>query len=329
LKVVKKRFSKPGRVNSLFIVNDQFILVRTIGKTTYLNRIPIKESEGASSQFETPLNGYLACKETEFVYSNKNFEFSNFYFTWNNNNFALFNGKFLVAGLDFTNSVKIFDLKGKLIQSLDFHTMTVLCTSCTSEILASGGLDSRIKLWKYEKDLFFEGLTLNGHNSPIFSLKMLESYQLIFSASDQNLLLVHDLKTGLCLQKLDLKVKDLDVNEIGLLAVATEDHLKVLGVNFDQVSEKKIFDVVKSIKLSPCGNFCIQAYEHSIFIHDIFDESKDKLFSECSGFDIQFNPSDKNIFIVYDQGTDLHIDLLRFVSTQMILNQKKIIEELV
>ena len=169
--------------------------------------------------------------------------------------------------------------------------------------------------------------TLNGHSSPVFCLRVLDSYQLIFSASDQNLLLVHDIRSGLCLHKLDLKVKDIDVNEVGILAVATEVDVRFLGVNLDLIEKYEVFNVIKSIKLSPCGNFCIQCYEHSIFLHDIFDINKEKSFSGCTGFEIIV--SDKSILLIYDEKEEVHVDMLRFISNQMILNQKKIIEELV
>ena len=327
LKLVKNRISKPGNVNAMFLNSEVIIVIRTIGKVTLLSRFPLKETENSNSYTECNLAGFLAMREAEFVYSNKKFVFSKFFFIWNNNNFALFAGKLIVAGLDITNSLKLYDLKGKLVQSLNFHTMTILSVACTNDLIASAGLDSRIKIWKYEKDLFVEGITLNGHCSPVFCLRILDSYQLIVSASDQNLLLVHDIRSGLCLHKLDLKVKDIDVNEIGILAVATEVDVRFLGVNLDLIEKYEIFNVIKSIKLSPCGNFCIQCYEHSIFLHDIFDVNKEKSFSGCTGFEIIV--SDKSILLIYDEKEEVHVDMLRFVSNQMILNQKKIIEELV
>ena len=327
LKLVKKRISRPGKVNAMFLTGDVIVVIRTIGKVTLISRFPLKETENSNSFTEATLAGFLATREAEFVYSNKKFVFSKFFFTWSNNSFALFAGKLIVAGLDITNSVKLYDLKGKLVQSLSFHTMTILSVACTNDLIASAGLDSRIKIWKYEKDSFIEGITLNGHSSPVFCLRVLDSYQLIFSASDQNLLLVHDIRSGLCLHKLDLKVKDIDVNEVGILAVATEVDVRFLGVNLDLIEKYEVFNVIKSIKLSPCGNFCIQCYEHSIFLHDIFDINKEKSFSGCTGFEIIV--SDKSILLIYDEKEEVHVDMLRFISNQMILNQKKIIEELV
>lgn len=319
-----------GKVNFMFVFNECIFYVKTEENVTSLFKVTLKDTHDFSPVFvEFVLKDFCAVPETNFAYNGKDFRFYQFNFKWSNNNFSVFNSKYLIAGLDQSNMVKIFDFKGKIVQTLNFHTMPVLCVTCTSDKIFSAGFDTKIKAWKKDiKENFVESFTFHGHSSPVIALKALDSYQILVSASSQNLILTHDTKNSECLSKIELTVTCIEVNEIGVLSFGCDSKIGFFGVNLDQITKFYPTEPVKSIKLSSCGNFCIVGYESSVEIFDIFNYEKKKAYEVQNTFGIEIHPQEKFIYFACQDKTETVLSSLYVISNRQRDLQTKLMKEL-
>lgn len=329
----EKKFGAFGKVHSMFIVNDGLIIVKTANKLTYLCKFILKDYiEIGNASVDAVLQGYQAMPEGEFGYTDSEFQNKTLKFEYGNQNFALISNKFLVAGLDISNKVKIFDLKGNFLQSLLFHTQFVICVEGATEQIFSGSFDSSIKAWSLDKESYFSSFSFYGHKSPVTHLKLLESFQVIVSVSIKHTILFHDTKNSECLYRIEASILDIDICDHGLIGLVFGNKIQYRGINGEIAAEYEVSEKVHSIKISPCGNFCIEASMTSVVMRDIFRNQRiEKLgeFNRMKIDNIVIHPSEKGIFYLKKLGLEAYLGMFKLISKKILEEQKGIIYDLI
>ena len=321
-----------GKVHSLFIASDFLYIVKTVNKETFICKFGIKDNEIGNFVSEHVLQGFQAIREGEFSYINSKFQEKSVKLVYGCKNFALISNKFLVAGLDVTNRVKIFDLKGKLFQCLSFHTQFITSVAAVSEQIFSGSFDSSIKAWRLDKENFFSSLSFYGHDSPIFLLNYLDTFQILVSVSANQTILLHDTKNSECLYRIQASVISIDTNEHGLIGVVFENKVQYFGVNGEIAAEYEVQEKVQFLKITPCGNFSIEISEGSLLIRDIFRSEKIErleIIGTMKIDQIALHPSEEAIFYVKKQGLEAFIGSYKLVSDKIEKGQRDIIFDIV
>ena len=270
-KKIYKKIDSIGKAYALFLCKKKIYIIKSIGNTVFLTGYNVNQN-----------NRNIECKYTEYElenyykYEEKDFTFTEYYqfsfeslpLSYTANTFALFQNEFLISGMHPSNVVSIHTLKGKHYGSLSFHTSLVSCVACTQEYIISASLDSTILSWKMlPKSQFSPFLQYFGHYSPISQLKVLDSYQIIVSASVEGIVLIHDIRYSACLRKINEHATCLSLSELGIIGISCKNAVKFYGLNTELIIESAI-DPPDSIKFNYTGDYCIEMHKKLIRFSD-------------------------------------------------------------
>lgn len=322
--------SKLGKAYAAYYFEDSILTVKTIGNKLFVTRYKFKEHIETPIMFsESPLQHYTKSQELEQPIADLNFSYAYLQVVYTSNTFAVFCNKYVVSGLDSSKCLMVHNFKGELIGALLHHTELITVVSSTPDYILSAGLDSTIKSWKSINDMFIENTQYFGHDSPVMHLKTIDSYQVVISGSLQGLVLVHDIRTGDCLSKIDENIIGLDTNEIGFIGLCTSEKIKFFGLNGDFIREHAVYNLVNCVKFSVCGDFFIEAYEKFVIFRDIMRPEVEHVIEISAVSELVVHPSEKTLyFFVNLLDTAEHsVNLYRLSSLKQLKLQQTIIDE--
>jgi Beige/BEACH domain/PH domain associated with Beige/BEACH len=237
------------------------------------------------------------------------------------NTFAVTKHDYLISGLDRSNSLLVHNFKGELIDCLFFHTDLITSVACASDYLFSGSLDSSVVSWKLNaKKVFKRHLVYFGHSSCVMHIKALDSYQLLFTSSIQKLILIHDIRTAECLNKIDEFAHCFDVCELGVLGLFNLEYVRFYGINGELISETKVYDIINNLKFSETGEFLIEFYNKCTVIRDIVKPDQERVIEIDNVLDCVSRSFEKIFYLFNSPPEKNHI----FVHTYKLMSSKKI-----
>jgi WD40 repeat protein len=280
---------------------------------------------------EVQLTCYFPELSSSFHYILTDFSYRAFELSSFNNSFSVVLDKFLIAGLDRSFDIKVFDMKGKLLNNLSFHSQIILTVTSSSDQLFSGSFDCSIKSWHIEKDSFIRSFTFFAHEAPVISLKIIQSFQVLVSLSAEGRVLIHDTKNAECLNSLIFPAFLMDVNENGIVLLASRSKVLVVGINCETVSEFEVENDLESVQISPCANFCIEAYSDEVVLRDIFSLNTERC-EKIEGFrfrNVLMHRGELGFMYWAQGGTDAIVGALRYVSLKKLENKNEIILDLI
>lgn len=295
-KLHQKNWS-PGTPVAIFYTKQCVIIIKILGSEVILCKYSL-EKENYLKPEEFKLE-YYGLNESNLFPETKWKLFENFLPKKNEHRiFGLQSDNFLVSGMSSTNSIMIHTLKGKLQSCLYYHTDAVSCISCTKELIFSGSLDSTLVSWKWTTDYkFIKNLTYYGHSSAVTHLEVLDSYQILVSASLQNLVLIHDIRSSYCLKKISQSVSCLSISELGIIAIGTPDTVSFYGLNCEIISQTRTDAEPIDIKFNFYGDYCILIYKNSICFQDPTDPQRQNFLHLDGIKDLVIHPTEKAIFM--------------------------------
>ena len=329
-----KPASLSGKVLFFHILTDHILVLKKIKSSCSLTRFQLKDqNELIFPPIEYPVPDLTLASSRELVYSLPDFTIKSFSLPSQScNSFAVMQHKYLVAALDQSHNVQVFDLKGKLVQSLAFHSDLVLSVCAGPDQFFSGSFDSSIKSWTLNsrlQDSFQRGLSFFGHKSPVFLLKVIHSYSVLVSCSDEGLVLVHDTKNAECLHSVKFYCKLIDVHEYGLVLLADGLKVKVFGVNLDLVAEYEEF--LDCLKFCCCGSFIVEACSGEVFLKDYFNGRRE-ICDKMQGLnvaDVGISCAEKGVLFTANGEKGEVLGFLKLVSLKQLESKNEIILDLI
>ena len=324
-----------GKILFFHISTDCVLILKQVKSSCFITKFLIKDqNELILPPIEYPVPDLSLVSDPELLYTLPDFAIKSFSLNLNqhSNSFAVLQHKYLVASLDQSHNVQIFDLKGKLVQSLSFHSDLVLSVCTSPDQVFSGSFDSSIKSWTLlssPPDSFKRGLSFFGHKSPVSLLKVIHSYSVLVSSSAEGLVLVHDTKNAECLHSVKFYCKFIDVHEYGLVLLADGFKVKVFGVNLDIVAEYE--EIVDCLKFCCCGNFIVEACAGEVFVKDYFNgrrEICDKL-QGLNVVDVGTSFSEKGILFCACGDKRAALGFFKLVSLKQLESKNEIILDLI
>ena len=325
---------KKGKVHAAFFLESFIITVKSLEESLFVSKYTFKEHlEMPLLHNEYQLQHYSKFLESEAMMETSEYFYDSLQIQYTSNTFAVFLNRYLVSGLDNSNTLAIHNFKGELVCSLFSHTALITAVAATAEHVFSAGLDSIMISWKWsEQGVFARHARYFGHDSPILHLKVLESYQAVVSASMQGLLLVHDIRTGECLGKVRENVTCIDVHEIGIIGIFNSQKVMFFGVNGDKISKYRVYNILNSIRFSLCGGFVIECYDKFMVFREFMKPQEHEFAVEdnISGVSqVLLHPSEKTIycFMNSSEKNENSMALYWLASKKQIIAQQNIIEE--
>ena len=334
LKRLQKTDSKPGRIAAVFLLNLSLITIKILNDQIFITKYKFKDANDTLIfHCEFLLQHYKPVHENEKMIETCNLSHIFLEVQPNTNVFAIFQKKYLLSGLDPSNNLIIHTLKGSIFTLLPYHTNIITSVCCTSTHIFSASLDSTIMSWKFISinNTFNEHTSFFGHSSPVLHLQALDSYQLIISSSLEGILLIHDIRTGECLKKINESALCFDVNEHGIIGVCNSGKIRFFEVNGEMISEYDVYNVVNSLKFTQDGDFIIEIYDKFLIIRDFFRPYPEKCVEISGVSDIVLDFSEKSIFVGTNSlaSEENYVNLYRLFSKKQLKTQQNLLIELV
>lgn len=280
-----------GVVVAAFVLNKTAVMVKRKEKMFFIFKISIKGLEDSNLSSEYCLKNFPAFEFEGVPGCRRKLKYSI-------QSFALFREKFLVSAMHLSNSLMVHNMKGELVQTLFFHSKLTISVSKSENFLFSGSLDSTLACWEYtESNLIVYKRSFFGHNSAVFTIKVLESYCVVVSASENSLILIHDFRNSECLVKIDQQCEHLDVSELGFLSCANENIISFFHVTGENIYQESVQELIQGVKFTPLGEYCIVQHEDKVIIKDPTDQRTNGVLDIAKILVFDFHAQDKYIAI--------------------------------
>lgn len=280
-----------GIVVAAFVLKKTAVMVKRQENNFYILSIKIKGLEDNNLSTEYCLKRLAAWDSEQLSVKCSNIKYSN-------KSFAVFREKFLISALHLSNSVIVHNMKGELVQTLYFHTSLTITVASSENFIFSGGLDSTIGCWNFsESNLFSFNKSFIGHNSPVLTIKVLESYCVLVSGSQDGLILIHDFRNSECLVKILQPCEHLDVSELGFIGCSYKNTISFFHITGENIYKELMQKQITEVKFTPLGEYCIIQQEDKIIIKDPTDQRLNGDIGMSKILVLDFHPQDKYIAI--------------------------------
>jgi len=280
-----------GVVVAAFVLNKIAVMVKRLENMFFILKISIKGLEDSNLSSEHCLKNFPAFEFEGVSGCVRKLRYSI-------QSFTVFRERFLVSAMHLSNSLMVHNMKGELVQTLFFHSNLAISVSKSENFLFSGSLDSTLACWEYtEASLFGYKRSFFGHGSPVFTIKVLESYCVVVSASESGLILIHDFRNAECLVKIDHPCEYLDVSELGFLSCAYENTIGFFHLTGESIYQELVQERVQGVKFTPLGEYCIVQHGDKIIIKDPTDQRTNGVVDVARILVFDFHAQDKYIAI--------------------------------
>ncbi|OMJ72860.1 hypothetical protein SteCoe_28600 [Stentor coeruleus] len=313
-----KNIINPGLPFCIFYLSKYVLVLRLVDRQVFMTKYKHFDNEVLKLVDDYVLKNYVFCNFFEFREILISGDLCHWQIKVLRNGFEVMFEKFLLAGMDCSQALLIYDLKGQILRSLFWHSGIVTCVSCTGDYVFSGSIDSSIVSWKLTNDIVvntfpitlsakthrkvFKEFSLSpkhifsGHSTPVTYLQVLESYSLLISFSIPNTVLIHDIKNAECLYKINKQAHIIQVSEMGIIGLYTQQIAEFFGVNKDLIRDEEqiLPDMIIDVVFSCSGDFVLECYEDTIVVRD-FCKRNSSYDIECSAKCLAVHPKERNI----------------------------------
>jgi hypothetical protein len=247
-----------GQISALLLTGKYLILVKHYSGKVSILRISLNDLNEFQVMFERKKEKYL-------LHSKPGEKPSHLHY-------CMLGENKIISGNHLDKSFKIHTIGGSLLNSVFGHTANVTCVISINNLVFSASCDSSLISWQYTMGNITLCCRYLGHVSNIIQISCIGVCFLLCSLSSVGDILIHDIRTGECLQGIKSSYTGICTSSLKLITGYNSKEVKVMDLQGKQIWKKT--GAVKIARFDSSGENLYFCKDLSWGFWNIFEEHK-------------------------------------------------------
>jgi WD40 repeat protein len=178
----------------------------------------------------------------------------------------------IISGNHMDGSFKIHTIGGHLLHSVFGHTGVVSCVASFNNYVFTGSKDSSLVSWQYSIGKVLFTRRFLGHTSSLVQISSIAAHYLLCSLNSNGDILIHDFRTGECLQGIKSSFTGICTSPIKLIAGYNSRETQIMDLQGRTVWKKT--GHMKMVRFDTTGENLCFSKDFSWGFWNLFDEHK-------------------------------------------------------